>query len=99
MAGLPVVLGIERSPHSYMVQAAGEAVRITAQDLRTALRHSPSLQAGLQREMHIAGLHGVGDGIPVAHQQIEKVLELLLARKSLLVSHTGSPPDLAQELP
>src|SRR3954468_12661375 len=76
MAGLPVVLGIERSPHSYMVQAAGEALRITAQDLRTALRHSPSLQAGLQREMHIAGLHGVGDGIPVAHQQIEKVLEL-----------------------
>ena len=52
MAGLPVVLGIERSPHGYMVQAAGEAVRITAQDLRTALRHSPSLQAGFLRYAH-----------------------------------------------
>src|SRR5215204_2053481 len=52
MAGLPVVLGIERSPHGYMVQAAGEALRITAQDLRTALRHSPSLQAGLLRYAH-----------------------------------------------
>src|SRR5215212_5145432 len=52
MAGLPVVLGIERSPHGYMVQAAGEALRITAQDLRTALWHSPSLQAGFLRYAH-----------------------------------------------
>src|SRR3954467_8699557 len=49
VAGLPVVLGIERSPHGYMVQAAGEALRIPAQDLRTALRQSSSLQAGFQR--------------------------------------------------
>src|SRR5215207_7465110 len=52
MAGLPVVLGIERSPHGYMVQAAGEALRISAQDLRTALRHSPSLHAGFLRYAH-----------------------------------------------
>src|SRR5215204_7627232 len=52
MAGLPVVLGIERSPHSYMVQAEGEALRITAPDLRTALRQSPSLHAGFLRYVH-----------------------------------------------
>src|SRR5215217_3310398 len=52
MAGLPVVLGIDRSPHGYLVQAAGEALRITAPDLRAALRHSPSLQAGLLRYAH-----------------------------------------------
>src|SRR3954452_12304604 len=52
MAGLPVVLGIERSPHGYMVQAAGEALRIPAPDLRAALRHSPSLHAGLLRYAH-----------------------------------------------
>src|SRR3954447_6064226 len=52
MAGLPVVLGIERSPHSYLVQAEGEALRILAQDLRTALRHSPALQAGFLRYAH-----------------------------------------------
>src|SRR5215217_729964 len=52
MAGLPVVLGIERSPHCYMVQAAGEALRIPAPDLRAALRHSPSLHAGLLRYAH-----------------------------------------------
>src|SRR3954464_5508432 len=47
MAGLPVVLGVDRSPHGYMVQAAGEALRITTLELRTALQQSPSLQAGL----------------------------------------------------
>src|SRR5215218_5305408 len=52
MAGLPVVLGIDRSPHGYLVQAAGEALRITAQDLRTALRHSPSLHARFLRYAH-----------------------------------------------
>src|SRR3954469_9971964 len=52
MAGLPVVLGIDRSPHGYMVQAAGQALRITAQDLRTAIRQSPSLQARFLRYAH-----------------------------------------------
>ena len=52
MAGLPVVLGIERSPHSDMVQADGEALRITAPDLRTAIRHSLSLHARFLRYAH-----------------------------------------------
>ena len=52
MAGLPVVLGIERSPHGYMVQAEGEALRITAPALRIAIPHSPSLQAGFLRYVH-----------------------------------------------
>src|SRR3954451_15063795 len=52
MAGLPVVLGVDRSPHGYMVQAAGEALRITTLELRTALQQSPSLQAGLLRYAH-----------------------------------------------
>src|SRR3954447_25111791 len=52
MAGLPVVLGIERSPHSYLVQAEGEALRITAPDLRTAIRQSLSLHARFLRYAH-----------------------------------------------
>jgi len=52
MAGLPVVLEIECSPHGYMVQAEGEALRIPAQNLRTAMRHSPSLHAGFLRYAH-----------------------------------------------
>src|SRR3954449_11019817 len=52
MAGVPVVLGIERSPHGYMVQADGEALRIPSQDLRTALRQSPSLHSAFLRYAH-----------------------------------------------
>src|SRR3954447_11232001 len=52
IAGVPVVLGTERSPHGYMVQADGEALRIPAQDLRTALRHSPSLHSAFLRYTH-----------------------------------------------
>src|SRR4051812_30920392 len=44
--------GIDHSPHGYMVQAEGEALRIPAQDLRTAMRHSPSLHAGFLRYAH-----------------------------------------------
>ena len=52
MAGLPVVRGVERSPHGCLVQAAGQALRITAQNLRTAMRHSPALHARLLRYAH-----------------------------------------------
>jgi len=52
VAGLPVVLGIDQSPHGYMVQAAGEALRIPTQAVRTALRRSPALQAGFLRYAH-----------------------------------------------
>jgi len=52
MAGLPVVLGIDHSPHGYMVQAAGKALRITTPELRTALQQSPALQAGFLRYAH-----------------------------------------------
>ena len=52
MAGLPVVLGIDHSPHGYMVQSEGEALRIPAQDLRTAMRHSPSLHSAFLRYAH-----------------------------------------------
>src|SRR3982750_2191892 len=52
MAGLPVVHGIDHSPHGYLVQAAGQALKITAQNLRTAVRQSESLHARLLRYAH-----------------------------------------------
>ena len=52
MADLPVVHGIERSPHGCLVQAAGQALKITAQNLRTAVRQSESLHARLLRYAH-----------------------------------------------
>jgi CRP-like cAMP-binding protein len=52
MVGVPVILGIDRSPHGFLIQAAGEALRITAQDLRGAIAQSPSINARLLRYVH-----------------------------------------------
>ncbi len=52
MAGLPVVLGIDHTPHSYMVQAAGEGLRVPAQNLRAAMAQSPAMQGWFMRYAH-----------------------------------------------
>jgi CRP-like cAMP-binding protein len=49
MVGLPVVLGIDRNPHRYMVQAAGEGHRVSTRHLREATSRSPSMQAWFMR--------------------------------------------------
>ncbi len=50
MSGLPVVLGTDASPHEVFVQVDGTtAQRIRSDDLRRAMRESPSLQNLLLR--------------------------------------------------
>jgi len=44
LAGLPLVLGTNRTPHRCVVQVAGEALRIGAEDLRLAMGNSPCLR-------------------------------------------------------
>jgi CRP-like cAMP-binding protein len=50
-AGLPVVLGVESSPHVFMVQSEGEAVRIRRRP-QEAMDRSSSLRALLARYVH-----------------------------------------------
>ena len=45
LAGTPVVLGVDRTPHETFMQVAGSALRIRTQDLRQAVRASASLLA------------------------------------------------------
>jgi CRP-like cAMP-binding protein len=53
LVGLPAVLGIDRSPHSYLVQLAGDGHSIAPGDLRARMAESPSLQARLLRYAHV----------------------------------------------
>ena len=46
--GVPIVLGVDRTPHTCMVQAAGEAFRIGAGELQIAMDHSHTLRALLR---------------------------------------------------
>jgi CRP-like cAMP-binding protein len=47
--GLPVVVGYSTSPTRAIVQIAADGYKISAQNLRNALRTCPALQASLQR--------------------------------------------------
>ena len=52
LAGAPIVLGVDRTPHTCMVQAAGEAFRIGAGELQAAMDQSGTLRALLLRFVH-----------------------------------------------
>ncbi|WP_237479325.1 Crp/Fnr family transcriptional regulator [Lichenibacterium dinghuense] len=43
LVGFPVIQGADRTPHAAVVQGAGEALRISTQDLRAAIQTSPSI--------------------------------------------------------
>jgi CRP-like cAMP-binding protein len=52
LAGTAVVLGVDRTPHTCLVQAAGEALRIEAGELQAAMDQSRTLRALLLRFVH-----------------------------------------------
>lgn len=43
MVGVPIILGADRSPHTYLVQATGHASRITVQDFEGVIQARPSI--------------------------------------------------------
>lgn len=52
LVGVPIVLSVDRSPHTCLVQAMGEAFRIGAGELQDAMDHSSTLRALLLRFVH-----------------------------------------------
>ena len=43
MIGFPVILGVTTTPHTSLIQAAGEALRVGTDDLRSAIQARPSI--------------------------------------------------------
>ena len=43
LVGIPIILGTDQTPHTSMVQAAGEGLRISADDLRAVIQARPSI--------------------------------------------------------
>jgi CRP-like cAMP-binding protein len=52
LVGLPVLLGSDDSPYTFLVQADGDALRIPAADLRAAYQQNPGINAVVGRFMH-----------------------------------------------
>jgi CRP-like cAMP-binding protein len=53
LAGTPVLLGVDRTPHETFMQVAGAGLRIGTPDLRHAIRQSPSLHTLLLRYVQV----------------------------------------------
>jgi CRP-like cAMP-binding protein len=49
MAGTPILLGVDRTPHETFMQVSGSALRIKASELRELIQQSPSLNELLLR--------------------------------------------------
>jgi CRP-like cAMP-binding protein len=53
LAGTPVLLGVDRTPHETFMQVAGSGLRIRVQDLRRVIEQSPSVLAHLLRYVQV----------------------------------------------
>jgi CRP-like cAMP-binding protein len=74
MTGLAVILGDERSPHETFIQAAGEGQRISADNLRRAIRQSADLHAALLRYAHAFHIQTTGTNLVNGRSKIEERL-------------------------
>lgn len=52
LVGTPLVLGVDRTPHSALVQVGGTALRLSAADLSAVLQTSAGLRGILSRYVH-----------------------------------------------
>ena len=43
VVGVPVILGVDSTPHTFLVQGIGEALKISTEDLRAAIQARPSI--------------------------------------------------------
>ncbi len=88
MMGLPVLYGVDRSPHLAMIQNPGTALRLEAPAFRAALEESPALRRLLL-------LHAMGALVQVAQTaacNLRHPLEQRLARW-LLMAHDRAEGD------
>ena len=91
MVGLPIVLGLDRSPHSTMIQLAGDGHRVPVDDFRAALRQSASTQAWLLRYAHVTIIQTA----QTAHANAGFDIEARLARRLLMMHDRAGEDEFA----
>ena len=85
MTGLAVVMGTDRSPHDTFIQAAGDAQRISAAALRSAMEQSPALHRFFLRYGHAFVIQTAQTALANGRSKIEERLArwLLMAQDRL----------------
>lgn len=71
MVGLPIIHGVDRSPHCSCVQVAGEALLITARDLEAAMVDHPALRKLLLRYAEVAFIQSAQVAVCNARHRLE----------------------------
>jgi CRP-like cAMP-binding protein len=89
-SGVPVVLGVNSSPHRSFMQAGTSALRISSADLRGAMAASPALSSLLLRFAHVFMCQVAATALADGRYKVEQ----RLARWLLM-----SQDRLGQELP
>ena len=74
MTGLAVVLGGDQSPHSTYIQVAGQAQRISANELRKAMKASETLRGLLLKFVQVFMVQTAHTAIANARAQIDRRL-------------------------
>ena len=88
MSGLAVVLGSDRSPHSTYMQAAGEAMYISADALRQAMGKSGNLRLHFLKYFQAFAVQTAHTAVANAKANVEQRLA-----RWLIMSHDRVPGD------
>ena len=90
LTGMPVLLGMDRTPHACFVQMTGAGLRIRADDLRAATAASATLQQRLLRFVHAFTVQ-IGQ---TALANASHLIEERLARRLLMCHDRVDGDDL-----
>jgi len=90
MVGVPVALGIDRSPHTIMVETPGAALCIPAQGLRAVMPQSPAIREHFLRYAHVLMVQTA----QTAFANASFTIEARLARRVLMTQDRLDQDDL-----
>lgn len=90
VVGLPAILGVDSTPHTSLIQGAGEALRLTVLDLRTALVARPAIFRPLGLFTHTLMIQ-LGQ---TAYANVAFSIEARLARWILMTQDRTDGDDL-----
>jgi len=88
MTGLPVLLGVDRSPHETFMQVEGAGQSIATEDLQNAMRASATLTSFMLRYAHICSIQMAHTALANAQGKLEERLA-----RWLLMAHDRSGTD------
>jgi CRP-like cAMP-binding protein len=88
MCGIPVLLGVQTTPHRGIVQIAGSALRMRASDLKPALEQYADLRAALLRYVQAFGVLTAQNAACNARHHLNRRLA-----RWLLMSHDCADDD------